>query len=62
MKHKVNLDDVLNEWRVRDEEELEHELLDDWESSNCCYCGKKISLINCSWSSIGKPVCRGGCR
>lgn len=59
-KKRIPVEDILNDWNVRSEDELEHELFDDWDKVNCFFCGQKISLLDCNFSN-NKPICKGGC-
>jgi hypothetical protein len=53
----------VTEPNERTPEEIEAENLDELLTTRCRWCGRKISLLNCSWDGLENAICAGGsCR
>lgn len=55
------LNNMLAEFGVKSEEKLRIKLLNTWDIVKCGKCGKKISLLNCSWDIFYEPIHKGRC-
>ena len=51
---------VLRDFGVKSDEKLVIKLMKSWDIVKCSICKKKISLLDCSWSSEFNPICKKG--
>jgi len=51
---------ILKEYGVKNEEDFERVINEEWKLVECTRCGKLIDLTTCSFED-GDPVCYGGC-
>jgi hypothetical protein len=63
-KEKENISDrdiknMLHDFHVNSENELNTNLNDEWNKSFCTRCGKELDLLTCSFDD-GDPICFGG--
>ena len=54
------LNSMLAEFGVKTEDKLQIKLMKSWHIVRCGNCGKKISLLACSWNDFYEPIHRYG--
>jgi hypothetical protein len=54
---KTHFQTLLDDFHVKDEQELEDKLFKDWDVEYCRCCGRRISLIDASWIN-NFPYCK----
>lgn len=54
------LSSMLAEFGVKTEDKLQTKLTKSWHIVKCVNCGKKISLLVCSWNSYYEPIHKFG--
>lgn len=55
-----SLKEILEEFEVKNEQELYDTLNGRWKIAECIFCGAEVDLMHCGWSN-GDPCCKNGC-
>ena len=54
---REDLDNLLKDFKVKDDDDLRYTLLNDWDKVECYICHKKISITNADFSDE-LPKCK----
>jgi hypothetical protein len=60
IKDKYRIENTLNDFNVKTEDEFYSTVNETWHKCKCVKCSKEISLLNCHFDN-GDPTCYGEC-